>query len=109
MIGRMDQRVTLQRLTETPDGSGGLVRAWADLDSNACVWAAVKAKAGRESMIEGRTTATYVVVFTIYNRSDLSEKDRIQWNDESYNIRGIMRTGTRDLRLMIEAERGVAQ
>ena len=108
MIGRMDQRISLQRQIEAPDGGGGVVRTWGNVATNACPWANVKAKAGREGLDEGRTNATYVVVFTIYNREDLSEKDRIVWNGETYNIRGILRMGDRKLYLQIEAERGVA-
>jgi SPP1 family predicted phage head-tail adaptor len=108
MIGKMDQRITLQRPTETPDGLGGTVRSWADLAANPRPWANVIAKAGRESMVEGRTNATYIVLFTIYNRSDLSELNRIVWNGEAYNIRNLRREGERKLRLVIEAERGVA-
>ena len=108
MIGRMDQRITLQRQSEVSDGGGGMVRTWVDVLENASVWAAVKAKAGREGLDSGRVNAIYVVVFTIYNRADLSEKDRIVWNGESYNIRGILRMGGRDLRLQIEAERGAS-
>lgn len=107
--GQMDQRITLQRFSETPDGAGGYTAQWADFPADARVWASVKAKSGRESLTEGRTSATFVVVFTIYNRSDLSELDRIVWNGENYNIRGILRMGGRDVRLSIEAERGVAQ
>ena len=108
MIGKLGQRITLQRQVETPDGGGGLVRIWANVPHNACPWADVKAKAGREGLDEGRMNATYVVVFTIYNRTDLSEKDRIVWNGENYNIRGILRMGDRKLYLQIEAERGAA-
>ena len=106
--GQMDQRITLQRIVEVSDGAGGVTRAWADFHSVPCVWAHVRAKAGREVLNEGRVNATYVVVFTIYNRSDLTEMDRIVWNEQPYNIRGIRREGSRALRLTIEAERGVA-
>lgn len=106
--GALDQLVTFQRLTRTADGGGGFTEAWADLPLNASVWANVKAKGGREGMTEGRTAATFVVVFTIYNRSDLTELDRIVWEGVNYNIRGILRESGRDLMLKIEAERGVA-
>jgi len=104
MIGRMDQRITLQRATATPDGAGGVTQAWGDL---ATVWAAVEARTARESLSDGRVTAAYVARFTIYNR-DVQETDRIIWNGETYNIRGVMRRGARELRLVIDAERGTA-
>lgn len=108
MIGKLDQRIILQRQTEAPDGGGGLVRTWGNVANNAYPWAMVRAKSGKEGLDEGRTNATFVVVFTIYNRSDLSEKDRVIWNGETYNIRGILRMSGRKLYLQIEAERGVA-
>ena len=107
--GHMDQRITLQRKVLTPDGAGGTAMSWVDYASNARPWAHVQAKAGRESMTEGRMAAQFTVLFIIYNRSDVTETDRILWNGEAYNIRGIRREGGRDLRLVIEAERGVQQ
>jgi SPP1 family predicted phage head-tail adaptor len=106
--GNLDQRITFQRRTETPDGGGGTTRTWANLPSTPTVWANVKAKGGRESLMEGRVNATFVVVFTIRQRSELTELDRIIWNGEAYNIRGILRQGTRVQYMQIEAERGVA-
>ena len=107
--GTLDQQITLQRFTRTPDGGGGFTEAWADFVTDATPWANVKAKGGREGMTEGRTTATFVVVFTIYNRADVTELDRIMWGGIAYNIRGILREGGRQLMLKIEAERGVNQ
>jgi len=104
----MDQRITLQRKTYTPDGAGGQTEAWADYASDATVWAHVRAKAGREGMDEGRMNATFVVLFTIYNRRDIDPRDRIVWQGTNYNIRGIRDEGGRAQRLVIEAERGVA-
>jgi SPP1 family predicted phage head-tail adaptor len=107
--GDLTQRITLQSYVEIADGIGGKVAAWSNLALDPNVWAAVKAKGGRESQIEGRMTATFVVVFTIYNRTDLTELDRILWDGVAYNIRGILRRGGATLMLEIEAERGVTQ
>ena len=107
--GTLDQIITLQRSTATPDGGGGVTMSWASFATDANPWAKVKAKAGRESMIEGRTTSTFVVEFTIYNRADVTETDRILWQGVAYNIRGIRSEGERTLMLVIEADRGVNQ
>lgn len=109
MIGKLDQRITMQRKTATADGAGGVTEAWANLATNPRPWAEVIAKAGRETMVENRMAATFVTTFTIHNRTDLTELDRIVWGGENYNIRGIRRQGARELFLIIEAERGVAQ
>ena len=107
--GKMDQRITLQTLVSVSDGAGGKTTTWQNYAADPVVWTSVIAKSGAEGMVEGRTTATFVVLFTIYNRSDINPRDRIIWQSEYYNIRGVRNSGERDLRLVIEAERGVTQ
>lgn len=103
--GNMDQMIVIQQRTELPDGAGGVTRVWS---KKAQVWASVRAKAVREALEGGKVNASYIAIFTIYSPRDISEVDRIVWNGELYNIRGIMRSSTRDQRLVIEAERGTA-
>lgn len=105
----MDQRITLQASVTTPDGAGGVVAVWQDFATNPIVWAKVTAKAGREGLTEGRMNASFVTLFEIWNRADVNETHRILYLGEAYNIRGVRRQGGRQLRLVIEAERGVAQ
>lgn len=107
--GRMDQRITLQRLVKTADGAGGYRESWVAFATNPRPWAKVMAKAGRENMTEGRIAAQFTVLFEIYNRSDLVETDRILWGGIPYNIRGIRREGAQPLTVVLEAERGVTQ
>lgn len=105
MIGKMDQPISIERKARVTDSAGGFAEVWSEVNN---VWAAVKAKAGREGRDEGRTNSTFIVAFTIYTIDDLSEVDRIIWGGERYNIRGILRQGERPLTTVIEAERGVA-
>jgi len=100
----MDQPIQIQRKVVTSDGAGGQSETWATVYS---VWAAVRAKSAREGLDQGRMNATYVVAFTIYTIADLTEADRILWNDETYNIRGILRSGSPQT-VQVEGERGVA-
>lgn len=102
--GAMDQQITIERRASVADGIGGSVESWAEI---ATVWAAVKAKAGREVVDQGRVNASFVNLFEIYS-TDVTELDRILWQGERWNIRGILREGSRALRIKIEAERGVA-
>ena len=105
--GAMDQPITIERKTLTPDGAGGSIESWATVYS---VWAAVRAARATsfdEGMDQGRMNATYRVSFTIYTISDLTEVDRIVWMGEVYNIRGILRSGN-PLTVQVDAERGVA-
>ena len=105
MIGNMDQIISIERKTLVADTMGGFAETWAEVYS---VWAAIKAKAGREGLVDGRTNATFVTNFTIRARGDLSEVDRIIWNGARYNIRAVLRVSSRELHMVVEAERGVS-
>lgn len=107
--GKLDQRITFQAATETDDGGGGKDVTWADFASVPTVWADAHPASGRESVQDGAFNASGSWVFHIRNRSDVSERDRIMWNGEPYNIRRVSRRGGREMYLTIEAERGVAQ
>lgn len=105
-IGNLDQRITLQSYTTTSDGAGGQTRTWADLASVPDVWAKVEAKGGSEGFSSDRVEAVGSFVFTIRNRTDLDERMRIVWGGENYNVRTILREGSRAMYLKIVAERG---
>lgn len=106
MIGKLDERITLQKHSLVSDGAGGNTKTWADYASVPTVWAMVDAKSGSEGFGEGRTNATGLYVFTIRQRSDVDERDRIVWRSENYNIRAVLRSGHGPQYLRVEAERG---
>ena len=103
----LDQRITLQSFTTSPDGAGGATETWPDYAPDATPWASVKTRFGRESTVDDQVRASATTTFTVYNRSDVSENDRIVWNGETYNIRSVLRMGERELYMQIDAERGV--
>ena len=107
MIGKMDQRVVIQRATATPDGIGGSTVTWANIAS---VWAAVTPfpMKVKEEMIEGRMTATQPLHMRIYARRDLTEKDRVLWDGRTFNIRGIPLDSLRSQFMDLVIEAGVA-
>lgn len=109
MIGKLDQRITLQSRTEASDGAGGTTSTWGDFATVPTVWAAVKPLSGGERVEDGSFNAAGMWEFTIRNRDDVSEKDRIQWQSENYNIRQVNRRGSREMYLVIIAERGAPQ
>ena len=108
-IGDLTQIVTLQSVTRTADGGGGVSEAWGTFAEDATVYAYVTPLRGSEGARDGGVNASGLWLFSIRNRSDVTEQDRILWNGEAYNIRRVMRQGERELYLNIEAERGVAQ
>lgn len=106
--GKLDQRIAFQAATLAADGLGGRTKTWAAVPSVPNVWAHVRALGGGEGMAEGQQQARTRYLFTVRNRSDISEGNRIVWQSENYNIRRIEREGGRKLYLVIEAERNVA-
>lgn len=106
--GDLDQRITFQGFTTTSNGMGGGSKVWADIADTPTVWAGVQSGGGGENFEEGRTNASEMAMFTIRNRDDVSEVNRIVWLGENYNIRQVKRTGGRNLYLEINAERGVS-
>ena len=106
--GKMDQRITFQVATATPDGAGGSTLAWGNIATTPTVWAHVRGNTGRELMEQERMNATATTSFWIRNRDDIDERNAILWQGERYNIRHILRQGGRELYVKIVAERGVA-
>ena len=109
MIRRLDQLITFQSRTESSDEAGGTTSTWEDFTTVPTVWAKVRPLTGGERLEEGAFNASGMWEFTIRNRSDISEKDRIRWKSESYNIRQVNRRGERYRYLVIVAERGAPQ
>jgi head-tail adaptor len=52
--GKRDQRVTVERYGETPDGAGGTLQGWAAFCQR---WVEVKPMSGRERSQASRTIA----------------------------------------------------
>lgn len=106
--GQLDQRITLERVIEVPDGLGGVTRSWAALASNPDVWAAVRAVGGDEGVTRGQVAARQQFEVTIRARDDLTEADRVLWRGDELNIRHIERWGGRAMYMTLKVERGIA-
>ncbi len=106
--GDLREHIAIEKLTRVPDGCGGFETTWATLPGAVRVPAKVIAKAGTESVVADRLTATFTTLFIIRNRSDLDETMRIKWRGRVLNIRGIRREGFGPAFLTLDAEGGVA-
>ena len=105
--GKLDERITFQERTTTPDGGGGSVEGLANISSVPTVWAHVMPGGGSERTTEGRVNAEGSYKFVIRYRADINETHTILWRGSTYNIRNVQREGPRPLYLYIETERGV--
>lgn len=105
--GELDQLIRFESESDAPDNQGGQTVTWVAFPKD--TWAKAKPMTGSErdnfDQLENPSTYTFVV----RNRFDITEKHRIEWNGQYYNIRSIPTRGKRDLYLQIVAERGVTQ
>ena len=104
--GELDQRILIQRESETPDEYGGSELTWVD---HITVWAHVRPLSGREVTDFDRVNAEARYLFVVRYPVDIRDCDRIVWDGENFNIRVRKQPKGRDLYMQIEAERGVAQ
>lgn len=93
-IGTMRERITIQQVSEAQSTSGHAAETWSDL---ATVWAAVEYRQlpSDEKEMAGRKTAEQVILFTTRYRSDVTEKHRISYASEVYDITSISITPDR--------------
>lgn len=106
--GEMDERIQIERETQTTDSMGGFTSTWAI--QSGPMWAHVRPMTGaeRERQEQVQSPAMYTVV--IRNRS-VNAKDRIKWlsnGNEILNIRYVAQDPKADF-IAIECEGGVNQ
>ena len=104
-IGKLDRKITFQNHSETRDDYGGVATTWAD---ELTTWANINYKVAIEGDTNDRETGWNSVVFTIRQRDGFSptEKKRIVYDAEIYDITGIQEVGeTRKRFWMIKARK----
>jgi SPP1 family predicted phage head-tail adaptor len=90
--GKLDRRITLQTLTISRDGYGATIETWTDLDT---VWAEVVPLKGTEYFAAAQIVVEEQLKFRIRYRSDLTEKVRITYNGQTYDVQNITEIGRR--------------
>lgn len=106
--GKLDQRITFKRESRNDDGAGGVLREWVDVDTVPTVWSSVTSKSGSERFNADRVDAEAGYIFTVRNRSDIDERNVIDWNGRRFNIRFVHDLSNRPMYMDIEADQGVA-
>jgi SPP1 family predicted phage head-tail adaptor len=82
--GRLRERITIRRMTNTPTGKGGSTRAWADVVAD--LPAEVLGQSGREAVIANTLQGTATYRITIRYREGIQTSDQILWRDQELNI-----------------------
>lgn len=80
--GKLDQRIILQSVSETND-NGQLLLTYSTV---ATVWGKVISQRGNEAFEAARTNATETLRILIRHRDDVTNKWRVSWNDQFYEV-----------------------
>lgn len=84
-IGEMDELISILEPTETVDSTGGVATTWDAIAEN--LWAKVENSVRSDEGLEGeQITAVNVKIFTIWYRTDITEKMRVMWRGKEANI-----------------------
>ena len=99
--GNMDRRITIEKNTPTRSATGEEKENWTTL---ATVWAEVNSVGGGERFRGAHIVAEATTSFVIRHRTDVTEKMRIQFDGDDYDIHVISEIGRRE-GLVIQASR----
>lgn len=91
-IADLRDLIVIQSVTQARDSFGAVTESWAN---TLTVWANVKAlkySTGLESVVntQGREVVTPSYTMTIRYRTDVSERQRVVWNGQTFDIRRII-------------------
>ena len=90
---KMDRLITLQTSTATRSASGQEIVTWSNL---ATMWAEVVPRSGREYFGANQNIAEVDAIFRIRYRDGIRPEMRIQYQQQTYNIRWVQELGRRE-------------
>jgi SPP1 family predicted phage head-tail adaptor len=90
--GKLDRRITIQRVTTAPNAFNEPVETWIDV---ATVWAQQRPNRGSERFSAQEINGRAVLTFHIRYRGDVTVQNRILYRGRSWNILDIREIGRR--------------
>jgi len=99
IAGKLNQRVTVERLESGQDELGQPYTTWVTLGT---VWAAVEPQAGREFVAAGALQSELITKIRIRYRPGITSADRVIHDGTIYNIQSVInfKSAKRELVLM---------
>lgn len=82
-VGRLDRRITVERLTYTTNDLGAREAVWVEIGKR---WARVDNRGGKEADINDSNYPTRNTEFTIRFDSAIGPDDRVLWDGKVYVI-----------------------
>lgn len=104
-VGRLRNKVALQKATETSDGAGGCTEAWSTIAS---IYADIRPTGGDEAYRQGKVQDKVTHKIFVRYRSDIQPYYRIQYESRIFNIKNIMNIDERDRFLELTCSEGEA-
>ena len=100
--GQLDQRIVIERLTQTRDEWGGVEEAWT---THLTTWAAVEPLMGREFMAAAALVSEITTKVRIRYRAGITTADRIRHRGRVYGITSVadVKSANDELLLMVKA------
>lgn len=108
MIGKMDERVSIQESSEADDGYG-VTLTWANIATDPTVWAEVKPVKGREYEDRGRLATMETYLVRIRYRTDVTTANKLVWGSKELDIRHVADREMKGQYLWLECEHGGTQ
>ena len=105
-VGDLRHRVSIQRKTRAPDGVGGSIVTWVQY---ATPWCKITPKTGSERIYLDRLNAQGLSTVIMRYRADMSEKDKLVFRGNEYQIRSIINIEERNRYSELVIEKGQAQ
>lgn len=85
LSGRLRDRITIRRLTDVPDGSGGFYRGWSTVAEN--LPSEVVNQSGREAMVANSLTGISAFRIVIRRGVEVRTSDQILFDGMELNVR----------------------
>jgi SPP1 family predicted phage head-tail adaptor len=91
-IGSLDERIVVESYTATANEYGELIKTWSTSET---LWARVEYinSGNAEKFVEATENEYRAVRFTVRYRTSVSNKNRILYNSEYYDVREIQHEG----------------
>lgn len=83
----MDKKVTfIKKVIVSSTSNEDKLDRWIEVDSNPEVWARIIQKTGREVVVADQVQSVFQTHFIVDYRTDITEENRIIYNEKVYNI-----------------------
>ncbi len=96
--GRLNQKITIEQVTESRTGSGAVQETW---NAFATVWASVEPLNGREYFQAQQETATVTTRIRIRYLAGVTPKMRVNYDNRIFDIESVIDVNERHRELVL--------